>query len=63
MIVQTFTGADISLMHIAARLMGDPQQWYRIAQANNLSDYMITGTVTLTIPTANATLTGGIPQQ
>lgn len=63
MIKQTFTGADISLMHIAARLMNDAQQWYRIAEANGLSDYMITGTVTLIIPTPDPTLTGGIPQQ
>lgn len=62
MLTQTFTGADISLMHIAARLMGDPLQWYRIAQANNLSDYMITGTVTLLIPTPDPTTTGGVPQ-
>lgn len=63
MITKTFTGADISLMHIAAREMNDALQWYRIAQANGLSDYMITGTVTLIIPTPDSSLSGGIPQQ
>jgi hypothetical protein len=63
MIIRTFTGADVSLMHIAARLMGDATLWYTIAQANDLSDYMVTGTVTLVIPTPDPTLSGGIPQQ
>lgn len=61
--IKTYTGADISLMHIAAREMGDASQWYRIAEANNLSDYMITGTLTLIIPSPDPTLSGGIPQQ
>lgn len=63
MIKKTFTGADISLMHIAAREMGDAQQWHRIAAANGLSDYMITGTITLVIPSPDPTLSGGVPKQ
>lgn len=60
---RTFTGADIDLFHIAARVMGDPTQAYRIATANGLVDFMVTGTVNLIIPTPDPSTTGGIPQQ
>jgi hypothetical protein len=56
-----FTRADVSLFHIAARLMLDPLQWYRIADANKLQDPMIYGTVNLVIPDADPTTTGGVP--
>jgi nucleoid-associated protein YgaU len=60
---KTFTGADGTLFHIALNELGDALQWYRIAEANGLSDPMITGTVELVIPEADPTTTGGIPQQ
>jgi len=59
----TFTGADVSLFHLAARFYGDASQWLTIARANNLSDPFITGIVTLTIPDADTTASGGVPAQ
>lgn len=61
--VKTFTGADGTLFHIAARELGDATEWIRIAQANGISDPRIVGAVTLTIPDPIPTKTGGIPQQ
>jgi hypothetical protein len=61
--VKTFTGADGTLFHIAARELGDATEWIRIAQANGISDPMITGTVRLIIPSRSPIKTGGIPQQ
>lgn len=60
---KTFTGADGTLFHIAARLYGDATEWIRIAQANGIIDPMIVGTVTLVIPSKPQTQSGGIPQQ
>lgn len=60
---QQFTGADIDLFHIALKTMGDPTQAYRIAEANGLTDFMVTGTVNLIIPTPDPSTTGGIPSQ
>jgi nucleoid-associated protein YgaU len=56
-----YTGADGTLFHIAARELGDATQWYRIAEASNLSDYMIVGAVVLHIPDPDPTMTGGLP--
>lgn len=56
-----FTRADVSLFHIAARLMNDATQWYRIADANNLNDPMIYGQVRLIVPDPDPTTTGGVP--
>lgn len=61
--VKTYTGADRSLFHIAAIEYGNASEWVRIAQANNISDPLIVGTVTLTIPDPSPVKTGGIPQQ
>lgn len=52
------SGGD--LYHLALQYLSDGTQWNRIAQANNLLDPVITGTVTLKIPSVNAQLTGGI---
>lgn len=60
---KTFTGADVDLFHIAVSIYGDPLQWYRLAQANRLSDTVITGTVQLAVPQADPTNTGGVPAQ
>lgn len=59
--IKTYTGADVSLFHIAAKELGDALQWQRLAAINNLSDYMITGTVTLQIPESDPTQSGGVP--
>lgn len=57
----TATRADISLFHIAASLMNDAQQWWRIADANHLQDPMIYGTVKLIIPDPDPTTSTGVP--
>ena len=49
-----------NLYQYALTYLGDAQQWNRIAQANNLIDPVIVGTVTLNIPAANPLLTGGV---
>jgi len=30
--------ADISLFHVAMKSLGDPLQWWRVAQSNGMSD-------------------------
>jgi nucleoid-associated protein YgaU len=57
----TVTRADVSLFHVAARVMGDALQWYRIAKLNNLDDPMIYGTMTIVVPDPDPTTTGGVP--
>lgn len=59
----TVSGAERSLYHLAAKQLGDPLQWYRIAQANGLSDPMLSGVVTLTVPGPAATDNDGVPPQ
>ena len=59
----TVSGADISLFHLAARELGDATQWIRIAQANGLTDPMLSSVVTLTIPDVNPLLSGGLAQE
>ncbi len=61
--MQTLTTAGGNLFQIAARQLGDATQWLRIAQANNLSDPMLSGVVTLLIPPVNPAAGGGIAQQ
>lgn len=50
-----------NLWAIAARELGDATQASRIAVLNGLSDPMITGRVTLSLPPVDATQTGGLP--
>lgn len=52
------SGGD--LYHIALQYLGAADQWNRIAQANNLLDPVIVGTVTLNIPSVNANAGGGV---
>lgn len=61
--MQTLTTAGGNLFQIAAQQLGDATQWLRIAQANNLSDPMLSGVVTLLIPPVNPAAGGGIAQQ
>lgn len=54
----TVTGGD--LYHLALQYLGDATQWARIAQENDMLDPVITGTVTLNIPSVNPDLGGGV---
>jgi nucleoid-associated protein YgaU len=58
--VQVITVAGGNLYALAAKYLNDATQWIRIAQANNLSDPVLNGVVTLTIPPVNAAAGGGI---
>jgi hypothetical protein len=59
---KTFTGADTSLFHIASREYKNALLWNIIADANDLDDYIITGTVQLIIPPKPPSDNGGLPQ-
>ncbi len=54
----TVAGGD--LYRLALARYGDATQWWRIAQANGLTDPVLTGPATLTIPALTATDTGGL---
>lgn len=57
---QTATVAGGNLFALAAKYLGDATQWIRLAQANGLSDPVLQGVVTLTIPPVNAAAGGGL---
>ena len=48
--MRTITVTGGNLFQLAAQQLGDATQWIRIAQANALSDPMLTGLVTLNVP-------------
>lgn len=52
-----------NLFQIAAQYLGDATQWIRIAQLNGLSDPMLAGLITLTIPDTDQNAGGGIATQ
>ncbi len=54
------TVAGGNLFALAAQYLDDATKWYQIAKANNLSDPMITGIVTLTIPQSSVASNGGV---
>jgi hypothetical protein len=56
----TVTVAGGNLYALAAQYLADASQWNRIAQQNGLIDPMITGIVTLDIPSVDASAGGGI---
>ena len=58
---QTLVTTGGNLFAIAAHHLGDATQWYRIAQASGLSDYMLNGVTTVTIPDAIQAPSAGIP--
>lgn len=58
--MQSIQVAGGNLFRVAATYLGDATQWIRIAQLNNLTDPMLTGTVTLKLPPANKTAGGGL---
>jgi hypothetical protein len=57
----TLQTAGGNLFAIAAQQLGDATQWYRVALASGLSDPMLSGFVTLTIPDAIQAPSDGIP--
>ncbi len=60
----TASGADKTLYHVAARELGDPLAWWRIAEASGLTDPLLgPAIVTLTIPDGANPDSGGLPPQ
>ncbi|MHB1303029.1 MAG: hypothetical protein ACYCZB_06085 [Acidiphilium sp.] len=57
----TVTVAGGNLFSVAAVHLGDATQWIRIAQANGLSDPVLSGLVTLILPPVDPTKGGGVP--
>ena len=60
----TVSAADISLFHVAARTLGDAQQWFAIAGLNGLIDPSLAGLtapITLLLPPADFSQTVGLP--
>jgi nucleoid-associated protein YgaU len=55
------TVAGGNLYRIAAQVLGDARQWWRLAQANGLTDPILQGVVVLNIPSQNSSLTDGLP--
>ncbi len=58
------SAADISLYHVAARELGNPQQWFAIAALNGLTDPSLAGLTaptSLTLPAADLSQTDGLP--
>lgn len=49
-----------NLFALAAKYLSDATQWIRIAQANKLSDPLLSGVTTLVIPPVDTMAGGGI---
>jgi hypothetical protein len=60
MSAQTVTVVGGNLFSLAAVYLNDATQWIRIAQANGISDPVLTGLATLVIPPVNPTAGGGV---
>ena len=61
--MQTIQVAGGNLYRIAMTYLGDATQWIRIAQLNDISDPVLTGTITLQIPTPDPNAGGGVAPQ
>lgn len=61
--MRTITVSGGNLFQLAAQQLGDATQWIRIAQANGLSDPMLSGLVTLRIPATDPAAGGGVAAQ
>ena len=61
--MQTITVTGGNLFQIAATELGDATQWIRIAQLNNISDPMLIGIVSVTIPDIDQNAGGGVAPQ
>lgn len=57
----TVTVVGGNLFAVAATYLGDATQWIRIAQANDLSDPVLSGVVTLVLPPVDQSAGGGVP--
>jgi nucleoid-associated protein YgaU len=60
-ILKTISGTGGNLWQIAAQYLGDATQASRIAALNGISDPMLVGQWTLTLPPIDSTQTGGLP--
>jgi hypothetical protein len=60
MSAQIVTVVGGNLFALAAVYLNDATQWIRIAQANGISDPVLTGVTTLIIPPVNQTAGGGV---
>ncbi|MCB5944116.1 LysM peptidoglycan-binding domain-containing protein [Acidocella sp. KAb 2-4] len=49
-----------NLFALAAKYLNDATQWIRIAQANQLSDPVLSGVMTLVIPPVDSAAGGGV---
>ena len=49
-----------NLFALAAKYLNDATQWIRIAQANQLSDTVLSGVMTLVIPPVDSAAGGGV---
>lgn len=58
--MRTITVAGGDLFTLALQYLGSADQWNRIAQANGLIDPILTGVVTLQIPSTDANAGGGV---
>ena len=58
--MRTVIVAGGNLFDLALQYLGDASQWNRIAQENGLIDPMLTGVMTLNIPSIDPTAGGGI---
>lgn len=58
--MRTITVAGGNLFELAMQYLGSADQWNRIAQANGLIDPIISGVVTLNVPSTDANAGGGI---
>jgi hypothetical protein len=58
--MQTITAAGGNLYAVALQYLGSADQWNRIAQINGLVDPMLTGLVTLQIPSVDPSAGGGV---
>lgn len=60
MTLQIITVSGGNLFAIAARYLNDATQWIRIAQLNDISDPVLRGVVSLTLPPTNSNAGGGV---
>lgn len=60
--MRTITTAGGNLYQLALQYLNDATQWNRIAQANGLIDPVLTGLVTLQIPSVDTSAGGGVYQ-
>ncbi len=54
------TVAGGNLFAVAAKYLGDATQWIRIAQQNKITDPVLQGVNTLSIPPVDASAGGGV---